>query len=171
LEGLEIGADAYLSKPFHKEELLIRLKKLLELRQNLRQYYLSLAGSSEAAMPQPEEAILEKTEDAFLKKVRVVVEEHLGEFQFNVQQLCRHLGVSHSQLHRKLVALTGYSTSKFVRYIRLSKAKILLSETDDAIASVAYDTGFSDPVYFTKVFHKEFGMSPTEFKVRLEEAG
>ncbi|MCB9035478.1 MAG: helix-turn-helix transcriptional regulator [Lewinellaceae bacterium] len=72
--------------------------------------------------------------------------------------------MSHSQLHRKLTALTGLSANRFIRFIRLSKARILLKDPGLSIAEVAYDTGFTDPVYFSRVFKKEFGMTPTSFR-------
>ena len=71
--------------------------------------------------------------------------------------------MSHSQLHRKLTALTGYSPNKFIRFIRLSKAKEKIIQTEETIGNIAFDTGFRDPVYFARVFKKEFGMTPTEF--------
>jgi AraC-like DNA-binding protein len=164
IEGLESGADAYLAKPFNKQELLVRLRKLMELRHKLRQHYLSLAGISEAALSSPAEAGMQKNEDAFVQKVREMVVMHLNDNHFDVRQLCRHVGMSHSQLHRKLTALTGYSTNRFIRCIRLSKAKKLLAQTEETVSSVAYDLGFSAPDYFTRIFTKEFGMSPTEFR-------
>ena len=72
--------------------------------------------------------------------------------------------MSHSQLHRKISALTGYSTIKFIRFVRLTKAKKMLINTHEQISSIAYDTGFSDPDYFSRVFRKEFGLSPSEFR-------
>lgn len=160
LKGLERGADAYLPKPFNKEELLIRLKKLFEVRQNLRQYYLSLATRAVHPISKP----IEKTEDVFVQKVRSIVEDHLDDYEFTVKDLCRTVAMSHSQLHRKITALTGYSANRFIRYIRLSKAKKLLLDPDKNIAEVAYETGFSDPLYFTRVFRKEFGVTPTRFR-------
>ena len=92
------------------------------------------------------------------------MEAHLDEPDFSVEDLSRAVGMSHSQLHRKMVALTGHSTQKFVRNLRLCKAKELLRQTDLTVAEIAYQTGFSEPGYFTKVFVTEFGATPTEWR-------
>ena len=167
IEGLEKGADAYLEKPFNREELLIRIKKLLELRQNLQQYYLKNAGLNNHIAPAPalEEINDHKSEDAFVKKIRQAVEQHLTETNFTVEQLCKLVFMSHSQLHRKLDALTGCSPNKFIRIIRLSKAKELLKHPANSIASIASECGYSDPGYFARVFKQEYAVTPQDWRV------
>ena len=163
LKGLQRGADAYLPKPFNQEELLIRIQKLLELRRQLQQYYLSLTASSQPAGPIKMEEE-EEQEHQFVTKVRKVIEAHLTDPTFAVPDLCREVGMSHSQMHRKLSALTGLSTNKLIRSMRLNKAKELLQEPELTIAAVAYDSGFSDPDYFHRVFKQTFGITPGEFR-------
>ncbi len=168
MEGLEQGADAYLEKPFHREELLIRIKKLLELRKNLQQHYLKKAGLNNhtiaTELPAVSPVINNKIEDEFVKKVREAVEKNLSETSFTVEQLCKLVFMSHSQLHRKLDALTGYSPNKFIRMIRLNKAKELLKNPANSIASAALDCGYNDPGYFARVFKQEFGVPPQEWR-------
>lgn len=166
LEGLERGADAYLMKPFHKEELLVRIKKLLELRQHLQQHYLSAAGLGEAGAVQNTGPSMSNIEHAFVTKARGVVEAHIDDFDFDVEKLCRALTLSHSQAHRKLSALTGLSANKFIRFIRLNKAKSLLLNPELSITAVSFDSGFNDPSYFGKVFKQEFGLTPLEWRDR-----
>jgi signal transduction histidine kinase/DNA-binding response OmpR family regulator/ligand-binding sensor domain-containing protein len=169
MEGLQQGADVYLAKPFHREELLMRIKKLLELRQNLQQYYLRKAGignnNTQAAIPAEEISIQDNIEDVFVKKVREAVEIHLTDATFTVEQLCKLVFMSHSQLHRKLDALTGCSPNKFIRIIRLNKAKELLKNPDNSIASIALDCGYNDPGYFGRVFKQEYGVTPQEWRM------
>ena len=167
LEGLEHGADAYLAKPFHKEELLLRIRKLLELRQQLRQHYLAVAGLAPGFMAGKPLPAMANTEDRFVQKVRDVVEAHLDDNAFDVEQLCREIAMSHSQLHRKLSALTGFAATKFIRLIRLNKAQELLQNPALSITAIAFDTGFNDPSYFGRVFRQEFGVSPQEWRDRL----
>lgn len=164
IEGLEQGADAYLPKPFNKKELLVRMKKLLELRQSLRRHYLALAAGASSGASGQEKPGISDAEKTFLDKARSVIEAYLDDHTLNVDRLCLELAMSHSQLHRKLTALTGYSPNRFIRYVRLSKAKTLLSQTDTPVNLIAYDTGFSDPDYFSRAFRKEFGKTPTEFR-------
>ena len=170
MEGLEKGADVYLEKPFNREELLIRIKKLLELRKNLQQFYLKKAGlnNNDAAIEtalQVEEQISEnKIEDEFVKRIREAVETHLADTSFTVEQLCKMVFMSHSQLHRKLDALTGCSPNKFIRIIRLSKAKELLKNPAISIASIALDCGYNDPGYFARVFKQEYGVTPQDWR-------
>jgi AraC-like DNA-binding protein len=171
MEGLQQGADVYLQKPFNREELLIRIKKLLELRQNLQQYYLKKAGLNNALPAEESVAIEEpaadnKIEDAFVKKVREAVEAHLSDAEFTIEQLCRLVFMSHSQLHRKLDALTGCSPNKFIRMIRLAKAKEMLKNPANSIAAIAYECGYNDPGYFARVFKQEYGETPQEWRAK-----
>ncbi len=169
MEGLEKGADAYLEKPFNREELLIRIKKLLELRKNLQQFYLKKAGlNNNEAVTETilyEEQISEnKIEDEFVKRVREAIEIHLADSGFTVEQLCKLVFMSHSQLHRKLDALTGCSPNKFIRIIRLNKARELLKNSANSIASIALDCGYNDPGYFSRVFKQEYGVTPQDWR-------
>lgn len=170
MEGLEKGADAYLEKPFNREELLVRIKKLLELRKNLHQFYLKKAGlRNETTATEPvllvDERSESKTEDDFVRRVREAVEAHLDDAGFTVEQLCKLVFMSHSQLHRKLDALTGCSPNKFIRIIRLNKAKDLLKQPGSSIASIAMDCGYNDPGYFARVFKQEFGVTPQDWRL------
>jgi len=168
LEGIEKGADAYLEKPFHKEELLLRIRKLLELRKSLQQYYSRQIGISDngriSANQEVKLVTEEKTEHEFVKKVREVVEANFTNYEFSVEQLCKLIFMSHSQLHRKLEALTGCSPNKFIRIVRLNKAKELLVNPSLSIAAIALDCGYNDPGYFARIFKQEMGKTPQEWR-------
>jgi signal transduction histidine kinase/DNA-binding response OmpR family regulator len=174
MEGISEGADAYLEKPFNNEELQLRVKKLLELRKTLQLFYLKKAGLSNTplsatAPDESPETVTTVTEDKFVIKVRELVEAHISDAEFSIEQLCGDLFMSHSKLHRKLDALTGCSPNKFVRIIRLKKAKQLLKSHEISIASIAIDCGFSDPGYFARVFKQEFGVTPNEWRTGVKE--
>ncbi len=170
LEGIEKGADIYLEKPFHKEELLLRIKKLLEQRKNLQQYYSRQIGITETAntstLQDAQTMSEEKTEHVFVKKVREIVESNFNNHEFNVEHLCKQVFMSHSQLHRKLEALTGCSPNKFIRIVRLTKAKELLANPSLSIASIAADCGYNEAGYFARVFKQETGLTPQEWRGR-----
>src|SRR4030095_4879541 len=160
ISGIEHGADAYVVKPFDPDELKLRVKKLLELRANLSLHYRKLG-----VVDQPESNVQASAkENEFMKKLRNVVEEHINDPQFNMNMLGKYMAMSHPQLHRKITALTGESTGKFVRSVRLAKAVELLKNSDLTVSEIEYETGFSEPGYFTKVFSKEYNISHTEYK-------
>jgi signal transduction histidine kinase/DNA-binding response OmpR family regulator/ligand-binding sensor domain-containing protein len=168
IEGLQQGADAYLEKPFNKDELLIRIKKLLEMRKNLQQYYLRKAGiniQSPRGQAVAESITGHAIEDIFVKRVREIIEQNLNDADFTVEKLSRLIFMSHSQLHRKLDALTGCSPNRFIRMIRLKRAKELLHDPTISIASVAMDCGYDDPGYFARVFKQEFGVTPQQWRL------
>ena len=105
-----------------------------------------------------------------MENIRTIVESHLGDSHFTVQKLCREAGISHPQLHRKLKARTGLSPVQFIRSIRLGHArKLLLGNPSLSIADIAYDSGFSDPDYFCKVFRQELGCTPSQFRERKRQ--
>lgn len=166
LAGLERGADAYLAKPFHKQELLVEIKKLLELRQKLQAHYRLVAGLTDTTEKEKAQPAAPEEEDYFVKKARRVVEAHLDDCDFTVEQFCLEMKISNAHLHRKLSALTGFSATRFIRYIRLNKAKELLQNPALSITAVAFDTGFNDPSYFGRVFKQEFGVTPLEWRER-----
>jgi YesN/AraC family two-component response regulator len=158
LTGLQRGADAYLSKPFDRRELLVRLEQLLELRNRLRERYRSLED-----LPAAEEEAV-RQEDQFVVRVKEAIHAHMDEETFGIVELCRTIGASRSQLHRKIKALTGRSTSSFIRYIRLLHGKKLLADSSLNISQIAYDCGFRDPGYFSTTFNREFGIGPKDFR-------
>ena len=152
ISGLKTGADAYLTKPFEQEELMVRLEKLFELRQKLQNRYRSFEP----------ETVPENKEDEFVQKVRQAVLENISDDTFGIAQLCRAVGLSRAQLHNKLKALTGQSTSIIVRSIRLHKAKELLESSDLNVSEVGYEVGFKNPSHFSSAYQEEFGVSPNK---------
>lgn len=167
IEGLEYGADAYLAKPFHKPELLTRIKKLLESRAQLQAHYLALS-SVEKSKDSNSAIDIEKAtlspEEIFVNTLNEIVTNHINEPEFSVAQFAQILAMSSTQFHRKVTALTGVSPIKFIRHVRLTKSKTMLNETELPINTVAYNSGFNDPGYFGRVFKKEFGMTPIEWR-------
>lgn len=158
VEGIETGADAYLPKPFSSRELRAIISNLIEGRIKLKEKF------SRQLLIRPERTQEPSMEEKFLMKVRDVVEEHLDDEHFSVEEMSRLVGMSRAQLHRKLSALTGKSASRFVRTYRLQHAMNLLENNSGTVSEIAYKVGFSSPAYFTKCFSEEFGMSPSHVK-------
>jgi signal transduction histidine kinase/DNA-binding response OmpR family regulator len=173
LEGIEYGAEVYLEKPFNVDELLLRVRKLLEQRALLQKAYSRKMGlqlssafikndeGDEASTP---DIVVPPIENEFVKKVAAEIEAHLSEEDFSVEQLAKHLFMSYSQVQRKLNAVIGLSPNQFIRHLRLQKSKELLSTTDETILNISMTCGFSDPSYFGKVFKQEFGLTPQEWR-------
>ena len=160
IEGLKYGADAFLTKPFHKDELMIRLEKLITIRQKLQQRYSQFIISE----PVPSPITTQPLEDSFLQKLITAIEQNFENNQFGVPELAEHVQMSQMQVYRKLKALTGETPSVLIRKTRLQKGKKLLENTDLTISEIAYKIGFSDPNYFSRTFQKEFRKSPRDFR-------
>ena len=161
IEGLELGAEAYLTKPFSKRELLVRIRKLFEMRQQLQERYrLATIDSAENGSSNH----LPGRESAFLKQVRELIALNLDSPELTVSSMAAELNMSQSQLYRKLRSLTDYTPVQFIRRARLSRARQLLRDTDLSVGETSYHVGIEDPVYFTRLFKKEFGITPSEFR-------
>ena len=158
IEGLEIGADDYLVKPFEPKELTARVKNLIDLRKKLRQRF------GESSPLRPGEIAVSSIDDVFLRKAAAVVEQRMGDESFSVEDFGREVGMSRSQLHRKLTALTNQSPSDFIRYMRLHRAMALLRGNTGTVAEIAYSVGYGDPSHFSKRFHEVFGIPPGEVR-------
>jgi signal transduction histidine kinase/ligand-binding sensor domain-containing protein/AraC-like DNA-binding protein/ActR/RegA family two-component response regulator len=200
IAGLRRGADAYLAKPFHPDELRAVLANLLEMRQKLQAKYAGMVsggvvtgdrsigglvsgglvtGDRESGTPIDQSPIHQSPinqspihqspppdpEDAFILKLRTAVEAHLSEADLSVEDISRMVGMSYPVVHRKVTALTGRSLTLYVRAIRLQKAQALLADPSLSISEVAYQTGFNDPKFFSRVFSEEFGMPPTAWRL------
>lgn len=164
IAGLRRGADAYLAKPFHEEELRVTVAKLLEGRRLLREHFQRqlLAKESPPQWEAPSGA--EGAEHAFVQAVRAAVEADLGNPDLGPADICRKVGMGHTNLNLKMNALTGMPVTQFIRALRLQKAQTLLRTTDQTIAEIAYEVGFNDPKYFTRVFTEAFGMPPSAYR-------
>ncbi|MEO1262621.1 MAG: ATP-binding protein [Bacteroidota bacterium] len=162
LTGLRRGADTYLAKPFDKEELLVWLEKLLERQQRMAAYFSKKIQGNGQGRP-VEKAIQEavEAEDAFIQKVRKIVSENYSDESFGLPQLCQKIGMSRSQLFRKMKALIGRSPSEFIRTYRLNEAKSLLKSTELNVSEVAWKVGYKDLAHFSKSFQEAFGVPPS----------
>jgi DNA-binding response OmpR family regulator len=158
IEGLKEGADAYLIKPFNKEELFVRLEKLVEVRKALQEHFASNNRNIKSKSSDLSTSL--SLDERFLQKLSKVVEEKLNDNDLAVVHLCRAVNLSNMQVNRKLKALTGKTPSRFIRSIRLQKAIELLQTTELNISEIAYEVGFSEPNYFSRVFSEEFGYPP-----------
>jgi transcriptional regulator GlxA family with amidase domain len=107
-------------------------------------------------------------DDVFLSKVMTAVEHHIGDERFSTEELAAEVAMSRMQLHRKLSALTNQSAGEFIRYLRLHRSLELLQKDAGTVSEIASMVGFSDPSYFSKCFHKQFGKVPTDVKKALE---
>jgi CheY-like chemotaxis protein len=157
LEGLRTGADAYLAKPFDKDELLVRIDKLIELRVMLQERYRDmrfLFENNHFGEPHPE--------DRFMREVQRLIESHMSDPEFGVPQLCNALGMSRSQCYKKFKALTGQHLADFIRRVRLHKARQLFETTDLNVSEVAAEAGFRNLSAFSRSFKREFGVSPKQ---------
>ena len=165
LEGIKLGADAYLAKPFSLEELHLTIDNLID---NVRR----LKGKFSGALKQDdkvEKIEVKGNDEELMERIMKVVNENMGDSDFNVEKMCDEVGVSRTQLHRKLKEMTGVPTSEFLRNIRLNEAARLIREGKINITQVSYMVGFANNSHFSTAFKKYFGMSPSEYAAKYTE--
>ncbi|MEI6456887.1 MAG: ATP-binding protein [bacterium] len=158
LEGIESGADAYLSKPFNEPELMISMRSLLELRKKLRQRYSAIT------LPGPFGDKGLQYEDSFMEQVLKIVEKNYQNEDLSITRFCQDLGMSRSQVYRKYKALSDKTLSEYIRSYRLSKARELLNTTRLNVTQIAFEVGFKNLSHFSHTFLEEFGVSPSEIR-------
>ncbi|MEZ4747006.1 MAG: ATP-binding protein [Calditrichia bacterium] len=162
IEGLETGADDYLVKPFDSQELVIRVRNLIRIREQMRQKF-----SSEMLL-KPADVTVPSIHQEFLSRLIAIIEEHLDDENFSVEALSDDIGMSRAQLHRKLRAIANQSPSEFIRSFRLQRAAELIKQDAGNIAEIAYMVGFNSQAYFTRCFQEQFGCSPRDFKKSIQ---
>jgi len=158
LDGLELGADDYITKPFEQKELLIRVKNLIEQRKLLREKF-----SKDISLP-AEFAVYNKVEKEFIEKASTIVEKYLTDENFNSEVLAKEMFMSRSQLTRKMQSAAGQGPGEFIRNYKLNRSAELILQNKLSITQIALEVGFGSPAQFTRAFQKHFNCLPSEFK-------
>lgn len=156
IEGLQSGADDYITKPFNPNILKLKIQNLLHSREKLKELYSNTFNLSP-------ELFVTSTEQDFLQRLEKITKEHITDPALTSEEFSRLMGMSRSQLHKKLHAVLGVSTSEFIRSQRLKMAKELLKSKRN-VAEISYLVGFNTPSYFSKCFKETFGCTPVEFQ-------
>ncbi|RLD57758.1 MAG: hybrid sensor histidine kinase/response regulator, partial [Bacteroidetes bacterium] len=150
-------ADDYMAKPFNRQELLIRVQNLIGQRKLLQERF------GKEIKIQAKDITVTSADEKFLNKLILFIEKNIADPDLNVDSLTNEINLSRSQLHRKLKAITGLSSTGFIRIIRLKRAAQLLEQQHGSIAETTYAVGFNSLSYFSKCFQKQFGTSPKEY--------
>ncbi|MDY0183956.1 MAG: response regulator, partial [Proteiniphilum sp.] len=158
VQGYELGADAYLEKPFSVEVLLARIENLLHGREKLRETFLKnpFIGAATVA--------LNKSDEAFIKKLNEVIQENLSDSEFNVEDMAERFNMSRASFYRKVKGVLDLTPNEYIRVERLKKAAQLLKQDDYKINEICYMVGFNSPSYFAKCFQQQFGILPKDFQ-------
>ena len=158
IEGLKTGADDYITKPFNPQELKLRVKNILKARAEVKNKFARVLNFD------PKEITITSADELFLEKALQIVEKHIEDYEFNVNQFAFEIAVSRPLLFKKLKALTGQTPNNFIKTIRLKRAGQLLKAKKLNISEVAHKVGFKDPKYFRKCFKEQFNRLPSDFE-------
>lgn len=165
IAGLQKGADAYLQKPFDLAELQALVQGLIDTRSRLK-------GHFEGAQEQADKVVkveLQGANDQLMENVMRVINEHFSDAELNVEYLADQVGMSRTQLHRRIKEVTGLSCGEFIRNFRMQQAARLLREGDVYVAQIGYAVGYTNPAHFSTAFKKYYGVSPSEYAGREAE--
>lgn len=157
IEGLELGADDYITKPFHFNLLRLRIQKFIEWTKKSHRVF------SQKIDVNPSEITITSLDEKLIEKAIKIVENNIGDLKFSVEILGEDLGLSRGHLYKKLIIITGKGPAEFIRTIRLKRGRQLLEKSQLQISQIAHEVGISSPKRFSKYFREEFGLSPSEY--------
>ena len=157
IEGLETGADDYLTKPFDTRELKVRINNLIEQRRRLQEKFRREITVS------PRDIAVTSIDEQLVQRAINVIEKNISDPNFDTSTMAKEVGVSRMLLNTKLKALTGLTTGEFIRTLRLKRAVQLLKQSYGNVTEVAYEVGFQNLSYFAKAFREQFGQSPSHY--------
>ncbi|MCW3804551.1 hybrid sensor histidine kinase/response regulator transcription factor [Plebeiibacterium marinum] len=161
IEGVSLGADAYIEKPFNPDYLIIKIQKIIESRAILKKYF-----KKNLSLPEFTENENTSLEERFLQKIIAIVDKNYNNSRFGVEQLGEEIGLSRIHLYRKMKNIAGLSPSDYLNKYRLRKAAELIKQHSDSINNISFLTGFNSHAYFSKKFKDEYGFSPSEYEKR-----
>lgn len=159
-EGYALGADYYITKPFDPNHLRLQIKNILKARHHYKTKILH--GNNHKITPRQVEEI--NADEAFMKQVMNIIETNIAEVNFNINDLCKEIGISRMQLYRKLKANISMSANELIRHVRLQRAAQLIKQEQHSISEITYMVGFTDLQYFRSCFKKQFGINPSEYQ-------
>lgn len=162
IEGLETGADDYLTKPFNAAELKARVRNLIQQRENLKNLF------SKSSYVQPKEVTVNSMDERFLQKTLDLFEEKYADPEFGIAEMQEALNMSKAQLHRKFKAITSQTPGELLRNFRLRRAAQILKQDGENVTQVAYSVGFNNLSYFAKCFKELFGVTPSVFSKKKD---
>lgn len=157
MEGLKLGADDYITKPFNAEKLRLRVKSLIEKKERRQQQF------REQVDVDAKDITITSVDEVFIQNAMRICEEHIADNDFSVEALGHELNLSRTYLYKKLVNITGKSPNEFIRTIRMKRGKQMLEQDTMQIAEISATLGYSSPKRFTENFKMEYGMSPSEY--------
>lgn len=157
MEGLKLGADDYITKPFNAEKLRLRVKSLIEKKERRQQQF------REQVDVDAKDITITSVDEVFIQNAMRICEEHIADNDFSVEALGHELNLSRTYLYKKLVNITGKSPNEFIRTIRMKRGKQMLEQDTMQIAEISAALGYSSPKRFTENFKMEYGMSPSEY--------
>ena len=160
VEGLETGADDYIPKPFNLQILQAKMNNLIDSRRKLKRLFCEMQQTS------PSEITSNSVDEEFMSRAYAVLEKNYTEPEFSASQFASEMFVSRSLLYKKIKAITDLNSTDFINSYKLKKAIDLIAESNKSIADIAFHVGFNDPKYFSRIFKKFYGMSPTEFQLK-----
>ena len=158
-EGLELGADDYITKPFNMHSLVLKVGNIIASREKLKVLY----GQTIAVENLGLEINSDVSDEKFLQQLNAHIDQYISEPDLNADSLCKTVGMSRATLYRKVVAATGLSPARYIQTVRLNMAARMLENSDMSVTDIAIATGFSSIVHFSSSFRKKYGMSPTRY--------
>jgi AraC-like DNA-binding protein len=163
---LEYGADDYIVKPFDIDLLKVKINNFLNIRKRIQQHYITQDRLESAIdhvnKEEEEKPPVTNIDDLFLEKCIEIVTHNIPDSSFSIDNLCSQIGMSRTLVYEKLKALTGQSPNEFIRVIKLKHAKTLLLNGKHSVKDVALLSGFDNVKYFSTVFKKYYGQSPSD---------
>ncbi|AFL83580.1 response regulator with CheY-like receiver domain and winged-helix DNA-binding domain [Belliella baltica DSM 15883] len=163
LQALEIGADAFLPKPFEMDELIGIIRHQFMLRKRLKAFYSNSESLETNYVFGFEHATLESNEESYLKSLFEIIQENLSDEKFSIESLAEKMNQSRSNLYRKVFALTKETPSNLLKRVRLERSAILLESRAGTVSEIAYSCGFNSIAHFSKIFKEKYGKSPSEY--------
>ena len=169
INAINMGANAYITKPFNKEYLVARIEQLLSDRKVFRDKIWNQEKLEKPVDNDTYENYLQKKDLQFLDKIHHVIEENIDNSDFNIDSIADNIGISRSAFFKKLKSLTGLAPVDMIKEVRLNKSVELLKNTDMTVSEVAFAVGFKESGYYGKCFRKKYNQTPTEFMAKYRK--